>query len=298
MNKYTITKLPKSLVEIKAEIPADDFTNFEQKALDEIAKEAEIPGFRKGMAPKDLVKSKTDGQKILDRAAAIAIETTFPEAVAQNSLSPLGYPEVNVLKLASGNPFEYKAVVVVYPQLNLPDYKQIAAGFEAPRAEVTEEDIKRVKMEKERKMREDLRHKILENLAQKTEVEIPDVLIERETERMMADLEEKTPQALRISFEEYLKKLGKTRDELRGDIAKDNEAKIKNYLVLEEIAKIEKIEASDEEVNAAIKKSQGESRENAPSAQERDPDGQTKAYYRQNLKTEKVFEFLETNFKK
>jgi len=53
MNKYTVKKLPKSQVEILAEIPAADFAEFEQRALDEIAKEAEIPGFRKGAAPKE-----------------------------------------------------------------------------------------------------------------------------------------------------------------------------------------------------------------------------------------------------
>ncbi len=298
MNKYTIAKLPKSQVEIKAEISAEDFKAFEQKALDEIAKNFETAGFRKGMAPKDLVKSKTGDQKILDRAAAIAIESTFPEAAAQNSLAPLGYPQVSVLKLAPGNPFEYKAVVAVYPQFDLPDYKQIAAEFEAPRAEVSDEDIKRLKMEKERHLREDARQKMLEAMAQKMEVEIPDILVERETQQMMDDLKERTPQVLRISFEQYLKKLGKTEEALREEMAKDNAAKIKKYLLLEEIAKAEKIDATDEEVAAAIEKSREGDLENKAGGEEKAPDEQKKAYYRQTLKTEKVFEFLETNFKK
>ena len=116
---------------------------------------------------------------------------------------------------------------------------------------------------------------------------------------MMYQLKERTPQVLNMSFEDYLKKLGKTEAELKADMARDNEKKIKNYLVLEEISKREKIEASDDEIAAAIKKEEQVSKEEGASAEEKAMiDEQTKEYYRQSLKTEKTFEFLESQFKK
>jgi hypothetical protein len=60
-------------------------------------------------------------------------------------------------------------------------------------------------------LREHLREDALEAVAQKTAIEIPDILIERETEKMMRQLKEKTPQVLNMSFDEYLKKLGQDR---------------------------------------------------------------------------------------
>jgi len=298
MNKTTITKLPKSLVEINVEIPAEDFSVFVEKALVEIAKDAQIAGFRRGTAPKEVVKERIGQAKILDRAASMAIEATIPVVITENHIEPLGYPQVNILKLAEGNPMEYKAVVAVYPQVGLPDYKQIAGQFELKKAEVTEEDINRLKMEKERHAREHLREDVLEAVAKKTNVEVPDILIERETERMMGQLKEKTPRALNMSFEEYLGKLGKTEDELRQTMAHDNELKIKNYLVLQELGKSGKIEVTDAEITAAIKKEATKEGTAAGEESNEEIDGQAKEYYRETLKTEKTFEFLETFFKK
>lgn len=299
MNKVTVTKLPKSKVEVKVEIPAEEFSVFVEKALTQMTKEADISGFRKGTAPKDVVKEKVGQAKILDRAAGMAIEATIPQAITENKLEPLGYPEVNILKLAEGNPLEYKAVIAVYPQVELPDYKAIAAGFEIKKVEVTEEDIKRLKMEKEHHMMEHLREDVLAAVAQKTNVEVPEILIERETEKMMAQLKEKTPRALNMSFDEYLKKLGKTEAELKEMMARDNEVKIKNYLVLQEITKVGKIEVSDAEVETAIKKqAAAEGGENKEGGDNMEIDEQTKEYYRETLKTEKTFEFLESFLKK
>ena len=295
MNKYTITKLPKSQVEIHVEIPVESLAEFQRRALEEFAKEVEIDGFRKGTAPKAMVEARVGAQKILDRAAAIAVEDSFPKAAAENGIEPLGYPEVNILKLAPGNPLEYKAVVAVYPRPQLADYKKIAAEAEFKAPEITEEDIKRLKMEKERHEREHWRHNLLDILAQKSEVEIPEVLIRGEAQKTMEEFKERVLRMAGMDFAAYLKKIGKTEEEVKNDIAKDSEAKIKNFLILQEIANVEKIEIGDDEVAAAMAKIRGGGGQAAPSAED---DAQTKNYLRQELQTEKVFQLLETNSKK
>jgi trigger factor len=219
----------------------------------------------------------------------MTIEATFPAVIAENNLEPLGYPEVQVLKLAQGNPFEYRATVAVYPRVELPDYKEILQKFELKEIKVTEDDIKRLKMEKERHEREHVRQDALAAVAAETAVEVPGILITRETEKMMNQLKERTPQMLNMSFDDYLKKLGKTEAELEDAMAKDNEIKIKNYLVLTEIARAENIEVTDEEAVAAAKKEiNGEAV----------PNEQDKNYWREALKNEKTFEKLENYFKK
>ena len=95
-----------------------------------------------------------------------------------------------------------------------------------------------------------------------------------------------------MSFEDYLKKLNKTEDDLRLEIFAQNQQKIRNYLVLEEIAKVEKIEPSHEEIEAAIKRvSEDHQEEGLDSAR-------AKEYYGSVVKTEKVFELLESLFGK
>ncbi len=295
MNKYTVKKLPKSQVEILAEIPADGFAEFAQRALDEIAKSAEIPGFRKGTAPKEMVKAKIGEQKILDRAAVLAIDDSFPRAAAENNIEPLGYPQISILKLAPGNPFEYKAIAAVYPQAKLPDYKKIAAELEFKAPEVSEEDIKRLKMEKERHARRHWREDLLEKLAEDSKMEIPEILVAGEAQKAMEDFKERVPKMTGMDFAGYLKKIGKTEAQAQEDIAKDSETRIKRFLILQEIAKAEKIDVGEEEIAAAIAKSRGENGEDAGDAANEERE---KAYWRQELQTEKVFEFLEANSKK
>lgn len=64
---------------------------------------------------------------------------------------------------------------------------------------------------------------------------------------------------------------------------------------MQEIAKAEKIDVGEEEIAAAIAKSRGENGEDADDAANEERE---KAYWRQELQTEKVFEFLEANSKK
>jgi len=300
MNNVTVTKLPKSKVELKIEVPAPEFTAFIGKALAEIVKDAEIPGFRKGMAPKEIVKSRVGQAKILDRAAALAIEATFPLAVSENKVEPLGYPEISITKIAEGNPLEYKAAVAVYPQVAPGDYKKIAAGFKMEEVKVTDDDIKRLKMEKERHAREHLRQDLLAELAAKATLEVPEILMEGETEKMMRQLKERASQATGMSFDEYAKKIGKTEAELRQAMAKDNEQKIKNYLILQEIAKLEKIEAGEAEIAEAMKKNEAglEGESGAGDSEKEHHHNHLKDYYRETLRTEKTFEFLESLYKK
>jgi len=103
------------------------------------------------------VRQRVGQAKILEEAAKLAIEKIYPQIIAENKIEPLGYPEINITKLAPDNPFEFKAILFVLPEVKLPDYKQIAMQFQLPKIEVTEEEIKQLKMEKERRERERLK---------------------------------------------------------------------------------------------------------------------------------------------
>lgn len=292
MNKATINKLPKSKIETLVEIPAEEFGKFIETALDEFVKELEVEGFRKGMAPKELVARKAGDARILERASKIAIEDSYPKVITENHLEPLGYPEVEIVKLAKGNPFEYKFIISVFPDVTLGDYKETAKQITFKEPEVTDEDIKRLKMEKAQHEKEHIREDLLDKLRVIATIEVPEVMIARETERMMEDLRRKTPQALNMPFEDYLKKIKKTEDELKATFNDDNEKKIKNFLILQEIAKIEKIEPTEKEIEDVVEKvTSGEQKENLDM-------NYLKEYYKDIVKNEKVFELLESFFKK
>ena len=292
MNKATINKLPKSKIETLVEIPVEEFDKFMEAALSEFVKELDVEGFRKGMAPKELVARKAGDARILERASKIAIEDSYPKVITENKLEPLGYPEVEIVKLAKGDPFEYKFIISVFPEVVLGDYKETAKQITFKEPEVTDDDIKKLKMEKAQHEKEHVREDLLDKLRVIATIEVPEVMVARETERMMEDLRRKTPQALNMPFEEYLKKIKKTEDELRATFNDDNEKKIKNFLILQEIAKTEKIEPTEKEVEDVIEKvTSGEPKENLDL-------NYLKEYYKDIVKNEKVFDLLETFFKK
>ena len=191
-----------------------------------------------------------------------------------------------------GNPFEYKFIISVFPEVALGDYKEVAKQITFKEPEVNDEDIKRLKMEKAQHEKEHIREDLLDKLREIAKIEIPEVMVARETERMMEDLRKKTPQALNMPFEEYLKKIKKTEDELRVTFNEDNEKKIGNFLILQEIAKIEKIEPTEKEIGDVIEKvTAGEPKENLDL-------NYLNEYYKDVVKNEKVFDFLEGLFKK
>jgi len=290
MYNTTINKLPGSKIEILASLPPADFLAYTKDALEEIAKNTELDGFRKGTAPKELVRQRVGQAKILEEAAKLAIEKIYPQIIAENKIEPLGYPEINITKLAPDNPFEFKAILFVLPEVKLPDYKQIAMQFQLPKVEVTEEEIKQLKMEKERRERERLKEDLINRISAAAEFDVPDVLVESETNRMLENMKKRTLETLHMNFEEYLKAIKKTEKELHDEMFSQNQQKIKNYLVLQEIAKLENIEATAEEIEKAVSQAAAENQKGDLDLE------QIKEYYKDIIKTEKVFERLESLF--
>lgn len=292
MNKVTIKKLPKSRLEVTVEIPIEEFVQYNDRAVTELGEEIEINGFRKGTAPKELILQKAGDTKITERAAKIAIEENYPKIVAEKKIEPFGYPEIEIVKLAAGNPFEFKLIVAVFPEVELGDYKKTAKQFTLKVPEITTEDIERLKMQKAEHEKEHRREDLLNKLRETANIDLPEIMIARETDRMIEELRKKTPQALNMNFEEYLQKIKKTEKDLRDSFNSDNEKKIMNYLILQEIAKVEKIEVAEKDVDDVIKKvTEGEPKENLDMDHLRE-------YYKDVVKNEKVFSYLETFFKK
>jgi len=96
--------------------------------------------------------------------------------------------------------------------------------------------------EKEQAEKQRARQEILEKIGEKTKIEIPDVLIENEQKQMLENLKKMVSERLKISFQDYLKKLGKTEEQVSDSFLLESRKKVRNYLILREIGKKEKIE--------------------------------------------------------
>jgi len=140
--KVDITKLPKSEIELKIEVPAQEWQEFLDEAAKELSKEFKIEGFRPGFAPLKLVEEKIGIARILEEAAEHCVQKCYVRAILENNIEAIGQPEVSILKLAKDNPFEFKAKVAVMPEIKLPDYKKIVAKIEKKKVSVEEREVK------------------------------------------------------------------------------------------------------------------------------------------------------------
>jgi len=301
----SIKKLPKSQIEILVRVPVEEFNNFIEKATSDLAKDLEIKGFRKGKAPKKIAEREIGSEKILEAAAKQAVKENYIRAVSENKIEAISEPEIEVLKLAIGNPFEFKAKISILPEVKLPDYKNIASQVKKREVVVSKDynpptasshllrkwapEIERLRLEKERIEREMTREEILEQITQNSQIEIPEILVESEKKRMLESLKQQVPQMLQIKFDDYLAKIQKTEKELLDSFLPESEKRVKSFLVLKEIERRENIEVSEEEIKKEVDKI-------SKIYPELDQN-QLKEYAEGVIKNEKTFQFLE-NFVK
>ena len=140
--KTSIKKLPKSKLEILVELSKEEFNHFYEKALFELGKDLELPGFRKGAIPKEVLEKNIDRRIVLDSASQGAIRENYFKIILENKIEALGKPEVKILKLVPSNSFEFKILVSVFPTMKLADYKKIASQKTKKETEVSEEEVK------------------------------------------------------------------------------------------------------------------------------------------------------------
>ena len=119
-------KLPKSQIELEFEITAEEFKEHTEHALEHLKHHVKVDGFREGKAPASMVADKIKPEVLLMEAGDHAVQHVYSDYIRENKLEPVGQPEVSIIKIAQGNPFIFKAVITVLPDVELPSYKEIA----------------------------------------------------------------------------------------------------------------------------------------------------------------------------
>ena len=134
---------------------------------------------------------------------------------------------------------------------------------------------------------------VIKAVSENTKLDIPLGMIELEIDNMLKDIETRLSyQGLKL--EQYFKMIGKTEEEVRKEYEPQAIEGIKSRLTLEAIIKKEKIEATDEEIDAKIK----EMAENYGKKEEEIKDNENiRNYIKQGIESEKAIDFLVENAK-
>ena len=204
-------------------------------------------------------------------------------------------PPNHVFQELAGKTIPFKIKIENVQKIELPEVNDEWAkslGNFKNLAELKNSIKEGIEKEKEEIESQRVQGEILEKISQQSETEIPQVLIDIETDNMINDMKQRIPQMLAISFEDYLKKANLTEDKLRESLLPEIKNKIKKYLVLQEIKKLEKIEATKEEIEEEANKFLAQFR--TPEEAEKVIDPETLINYtKERIENQKTLKFLE-----
>jgi len=155
-------KLEKNVVKFEITIGADKFAEAVKKSYAKNAKKFNVPGFRKGKAPMNIIKQYYGEGALYEDAINYIYETTYPQVLTENEIHPVDYPSIDIVQIGEGKEFIYTALVPVVPEVELGAYKGIEAKKEV--SEVIDEDVE---------------NKLKELQAQNTRVEVKEGAVEK-----------------------------------------------------------------------------------------------------------------------
>jgi trigger factor len=175
-----------------------------------------------------------------------------------------------------------------HPEIELPEFNDEFVKALGPFENV--EDFKNklkenIKLEKENAEKEKTRLKIIEKIMDESELEVPELLTNLELDKIIYRMESDITQ-MGLKFDDYLKHLNKSLKDLRKEFHKDGEKKAKLSLILNEIAKIEKITADPEQVAKEVAYI-------LEHYKEADPE-RARMHAENVLTNERIFQFLES----
>lgn len=306
-------KLSDGNISITGELTLDVIKEARPEALKALSERVEIPGFRKGNIPEAVLVKQFGEMKILEEVAEMVLASEYGNILRELKVSPVGRPQIAITKLAPGIPLEFKITVTPEPEFSLPDYKKLAKEVKREdNFEVDEKEVDAVLAEIEKrgwkpelKEGEDLRTKakenlveekkfrakekyrltLVENLVKVTELSIPKIMVEQELGHMLAQFRSDVANH-GMKWDEYLKSINKTEDEIKNEWEVKAEARVKSELIMFKIGETEKLEPTKEELEHEVAHIMSHYKDADPM--------RVRLYVYEQLKNQKVFEFLET----
>lgn len=287
---YVVKKLKSYELELSVILDKSDLDHYISEAQKHLANDLKIKGFRQGKAPVEIAKDKLGKKQVLETAFDIAFKQSFSDVLMKEKFELINAGKFEI-KDNSAEKMSYSVLLTVFPEIKIGNYKNIQVEkksisvspeeidktIEFIRSsrknnntlpELNDEFAKSLgnfenleqlkssindglKQEKEVKESQRVQSLILDKVASDTKIEIPSILIDRQLDQMMLDLDaDLHGQGMELGL--FLAKIKKTSDELKREWKPKAEFLVKKALILKEIAKLENIKVESEEVKEKI----------------------------------------------
>ena len=137
--KSSVDQLNDTRVKVTVEVPFSELGPELDKAYQALAQQINIPGFRRGKAPRQLIDARVGRGPVLEQVVNDMLPTRYGQAIEELDIKALGQPNIDITKLEDGDVIEFVAEVDVRPEFDLPDFSDISV--EVPALGSTEEHI-------------------------------------------------------------------------------------------------------------------------------------------------------------
>ena len=248
----TAKKLDNGNTELTITIPWTSVKDMYTIVVDDIVKEAELPGFRKGKAPKSAVEESLDKNKTYEEVLKRLIPESYSQAITQNSLKPIISPSITLTKAKEEEDWIVTALTCEKPTITIGDYhKAITELKNEKQHKIWVPGQEKKPEEDEKKEQKPTIDELLDVVFKNTTVALPSILVEQEVTRMLSNFLDQTKK-LGLTIDQYLSSTGKTIDILKKEYEDEAKRVITLELALGEIADKETIQVEAKDVDDII----------------------------------------------
>jgi FKBP-type peptidyl-prolyl cis-trans isomerase (trigger factor) len=212
---YQITRLDNGNIDIRLVISWPEIQAAYEKEVQKAIDETELPGFRKGKAPREMVVPKLDHDHLYSHAVQQILPDKYAAAVKGENIKPILYPAVRLEKAEKGQDWIFIAATCEPPVVKIDDYKEIVT--------------RTVKEPKDSFL-----SRTLEALRQAAKLKLPDMLVEEEANHRIGSLAENLTK-LGMTTESYLSTKKITPETLKAQFAGESRQDLENEFILEHI---------------------------------------------------------------
>jgi len=249
--KSTITRKEDGTISLHITIAAKDVKKTWDEVVTHIVKETTLQGFRKGMAPRDMVEKGLDKMQTQEEVLRKLLPVAYSASVTEHALKPVMSPRIHVEKIAdpSSQPeadWEFTAETCETPEVTLHAYKDAVKTITAKSKIIVpgKEEAKGPNMDE-----------VIKAVLDTAAVTVPAILVDAEAERLLSQLLDEV-KSLGLSLDQYLGSTHKTIDEVKSEYRARAEQDIKFEFVLQKISEEEKITVEKNEIEEALAKAQ------------------------------------------
>ena len=139
--KVTVENGENQQVTLTIEVEAAEVSKATEKAVKRLGNRVNIPGFRKGKAPRKIIERNVGMEAIMQEAFDIVAPKAFADALEEQKIDPVTRPDIDIVTLEEGKELVFKATVTPRPEVTLGEYKGLKV--EKKVAEVTDEDVEK-----------------------------------------------------------------------------------------------------------------------------------------------------------